>query len=89
MPAHRPKAIAELSICRNIKPLPHNDYKPTGAEIKAAAPQFVRKVSESCKPSRANPEAFDRAVTEIVLATRALLENIGNAQVLHSKATAH
>jgi hypothetical protein len=60
-------------MCRNIRTL-HN-FRPaaTEDEIREAALQYVRKVSGSSKPSRANAEAFDRAVDEIALATTNLL----------------
>jgi hypothetical protein len=63
-------------MCRNIREL-HN-YEPpvTGDEIHAAALQYVRKVSGSTKPSRANAEAFDRAVEEIAAATKRLLDGL-------------
>ena len=60
-------------MCRNIRTL-HN-FQPTATddEISAAALQYVRKVSGSTKPSRANTEAFDRAVEEVADVTRRLL----------------
>ncbi len=64
-------------MCRSIKQLRQSDHMTTDEEIQAAALQFVRKVSGYRKPSRANQEAFDRAVTDIALATRTLLEGIG------------
>ncbi len=69
-------------MCRSIKQLRRADEVPTAEEIEAAALQFVRKVSGYRKPSRANQEAFDRAVTEIALATRTLLANLGQADRL-------
>jgi hypothetical protein len=63
-------------MCRSIKQLRHTDHNPSDEEIKAASLQFVRKVSGYRNPSRANQGAFDRAVVDIALATRALLENI-------------
>ncbi len=51
----------------------------TDEEIQAAALQFVRKVSGYRKPSRANQEAFDKAVMDIAEVTRTLLNNIGKA----------
>jgi hypothetical protein len=63
-------------MCRSIKQLRHTDHNPSDEEIKAASLQFVRKVSGYRKPSRANQEAFDRAVADIAISTRALLENI-------------
>ncbi len=63
-------------MCRNIRTL-HNFAPPaTDDEIRAAAEQYVRKVSGSSKPSQANAEAFDRAVDEVALATTKLLEGL-------------
>ncbi len=63
-------------MCRNIRTL-HNFSPPaTEDEIRGAALQYVRKVSGSTKPSRANAEAFDRAVDEISLATARLLQEL-------------
>ena len=60
-------------MCRNIKTL-HNFQPPaTEEEIHGAALQYVRKVSGSAKPSRANEEAFSDAVDEVAAATRKLL----------------
>lgn len=63
-------------MCRSIKQLRLTDRKPTDEEIEAAALQFVRKVSGYRKPSRANQESFRKAVDEITLTTKILLENI-------------
>jgi len=60
-------------MCRNIRTL-HNFAPPASdEEVRAAALQYVRKVSGSTKPSRANAEAFDRAVDAVALATADLL----------------
>ena len=60
-------------MCRNIREL-HNFAPPaTDDEVRAAALQYVRKVSGSTNPSRANAEAFDHAVEAIAAATRELL----------------
>jgi hypothetical protein len=60
-------------MCRNIKTL-HNFTPPaTADEVNAAALQYVRKVSGSTKPSRANEAAFARAVAEVAAATNRLL----------------
>ncbi len=60
-------------MCRNIRTL-HNFEPPANKdEIRAAALQYVRKVSGSTKPSQANVEAFDRAVDEVAHATEHLL----------------
>lgn len=63
-------------MCRNIRVLHNFDPPTTDAEVREAALQFVRKVSGSTRPSRANAEAFDRAVDEIALATRRLLDDL-------------
>jgi hypothetical protein len=60
-------------MCRNIRVL-HNFEPPvTRDEIRAAALQYVRKVSGAVKPSRADQEAFDRAVDEVAASTEKLL----------------
>jgi hypothetical protein len=60
-------------MCRNIRTL-HNFQPPaTEDEVRDAALQYVRKVSGSTKPSRANAEAFERAVDRVALATSELL----------------
>jgi hypothetical protein len=63
-------------MCRNIRQL-HNFEPPASEEeIQDAALQFVRKVSGSTKPSKANTEAFDLAVDEVTVATRKLLDSL-------------
>jgi hypothetical protein len=66
-------------MCRNIKTL-HN-FKPpaTDDEVRAAAHQYVRKVSGSQKPSKANEDAFARAVDEIAHVTQHLLAELVTA----------
>ena len=61
-------------MCRSIKTLRRPDGQPTDEELRAAALQFVRKVSGYRKPSRANQVAFDKAVDEIAASTQALLD---------------
>ncbi|QGF22628.1 DUF2277 domain-containing protein [Raineyella fluvialis] len=61
-------------MCRNIHQLHNFEPPATDDEVRAAAIQFVRKVSGSTKPSHANEEAFDRAVDEIAEATQRLLD---------------
>lgn len=63
-------------MCRNIHVLHNFEPATTDDEIHAAALQFVRKVSGSTKPSKANAEAFDRAVAEIAQITRHLLDDL-------------
>jgi hypothetical protein len=63
-------------MCRNIRTL-HNFEPPAGEdEVRAAALQYVRKVSGSTKPSQANEEAFQRAVDEVAEATSRLLASL-------------
>ena len=63
-------------MCRNIHTLHNFEPPATDDEIRAAALQYVRKISGSTKPSRANAEAFDRAVEEVALATTNLLDKL-------------
>ena len=63
-------------MCRNIRTLHNFEPAATDEEIRAAALQYVRKVSGSTKPSRANAEAFDAAVDEVALATSRLLGSL-------------
>lgn len=61
-------------MCRNIHVLHNFEPATTDDEVYAAALQYVRKVSGSTKPSKANTDAFERAVAEIAHATRHLLD---------------
>jgi hypothetical protein len=63
-------------MCRNIRPLFNYDPPSTADDARAAALQYVRKVSGSAKPSAANTEAFERAVEEITAATERLLASL-------------
>lgn len=63
-------------MCRSIKQLRNTEIPVTEDEIRAAALQFVRKVSGYRKPSRANEEAFERAITEIASTTKKLLDDL-------------
>jgi hypothetical protein len=63
-------------MCRNIRTLHNFEPPATDEEIRASALQYVRKVSGSTKPSQANVEAFDRAVDEVALITRTLLDEL-------------
>jgi hypothetical protein len=66
-------------MCRNIKTL-HNFEPPASEEeIQAAALQYVRKVSGSNKPSKANETAFAQAVEEVAATTRRLLDALVTA----------
>ena len=61
-------------MCRNIRPLSNFEPPASDDEIRAAALQFVRKISGSTKPSRVNAEAFDRAVAEVAASSARLLD---------------
>ena len=61
-------------MCRNIRPLSNFEPPATQDEVQAAALQYVRKISGSTKPSRANEEAFERAVVEVAAASARLLD---------------
>lgn len=63
-------------MCRSIKTLRIADQPPTEEEIRAAALQFVRKISGYRKPSRANEAVFDGAVDEISVASARLLDSL-------------
>ncbi len=63
-----------MSMCRSIKTLRGNE--PTPEEVRAAALQFVRKVSGYRVPSRVNAPAFDAAVEEIADSSRRLLQAV-------------
>lgn len=63
-----------FGMCRNIRQL-HNFAPPaTDEEVRAAAQQYVRKISGSSKPSAANAEAFAQAVDEVAAASARLLD---------------
>ena len=61
-------------MCRSIKQLRNTEIPATEEEIRAAALQFVRKVSGYRKPSKANQAAFDQAVEEVAQVTQRLLD---------------
>ncbi len=63
-------------MCRSIKQLRRPEGPPTDEELRAAALQFVRKVSGYRAPSRANQPAFDEAVAAIASAAQLLLERV-------------
>ena len=62
-------------MCRNIRTLANFEPPATDEEIRASALQFVRKLSGSTRPSRANEEAFNRAVDEVTAAAERLIES--------------
>jgi hypothetical protein len=61
-------------MCRNIKTLANFEPPASDDEIRASALQFVRKLSGSTRPSRANEAAFNQAVDEVTAAARRMLE---------------
>jgi len=61
-------------MCRNIRTLHNFEPPATDDEVRAAALQYVRKVSGSTKPSQTNTEAFERAVDEVAKVTTKLLD---------------
>jgi hypothetical protein len=63
-------------MCRSIKTLRQADVVATDDEIRAAARQFVRKVSGFSKPSTRHEAAFEEAVDEIAVASQRLLDSI-------------
>jgi hypothetical protein len=63
-------------MCRNIHTLYNYEPPATEEEVRASALQYVRKISGFTKPSRANEEAFDRAVDEVTAVSQALLDRL-------------
>lgn len=63
-------------MCRNIRPLFNFEPPATEEEIRAAALQFVRKVSGFTRPSRANEAAFDLAVDQVTIAAQGLVRSL-------------
>jgi hypothetical protein len=63
-------------MCRNIRTLYNFEPATTDDEIRAAAIQFVRKLSGFNKPSAANAEAFEKAVAEVSAASKKLLDSL-------------
>jgi hypothetical protein len=63
-------------MCRNIKTLFNFEPPATDAEVQAAALQFVRKLSGFTAPSKANEEAFNRAVADVSVIARQLVDSL-------------
>ncbi len=63
-------------MCRSIKRLRRPDGTPTDEELRAAALQFVRKISGFNRPSQANQATFDQAVEEVAQSSRRLIEGL-------------
>jgi hypothetical protein len=69
----RARSLYALSMCRNIRTLYNFEPAATDEEVRAAALQYVRKISGFNKPSQANAEAFQRAVDEVAEVSARLL----------------
>jgi len=63
-------------MCRNIRTLFNFDPPATDDEVRAASLQFVRKISGTTRPSRANEAAFERAVDDVARIARRLLDGM-------------
>jgi hypothetical protein len=74
-------------MCRNIHTLHNFDPPATDEEVRAAALQYVRKISGFTKPSRANEAAFERAVDEVAAASKRLLDSLVTAAAPKDRAT--
>jgi len=74
MDAASPRIVGDM--CRNIHTLHNFEPAATADEVHAAALQYVRKIAGTTKPSKANQEAFDRAVHEIAHITQHLLDDL-------------
>jgi hypothetical protein len=68
--------LGACPVCRNIRTLHNFEPPATTDEVRAAALQYVRKVSGTTKPSQANEEAFARAVDAVTEVTRRLLDEL-------------
>jgi hypothetical protein len=69
------------AMCRSIITLRRPDEPPTDDEVRAAALQFVRKISGYRKPSKRNEEAFEAAVEDIAAVSKKLLDAVTVARV--------
>jgi hypothetical protein len=72
--ASRDRCHYAVGMCRNIRTLYNFDPPATEDEVRAAAVQYVRKVSGFSKPSQANEEAFNRAVEAVAATSKQLLD---------------
>jgi hypothetical protein len=73
-------------MCRSIRPLHNYDPPTTEDDVRAAALQYVRKVSGMTKPSAANAEAFERAIEAVTAATEELLATLVTSASPRSRA---
>ena len=74
-------------MCRNIKTLFNFDPPATDEEVRAASLQFVRKLSGFTQPSKANEAAFARAVDEVFVVARRLIDSLETAAPPKDRAT--
>jgi len=72
----RAPPVEVRNMCRNIKKLYNIDTPASEEEIRAAALQFVRKISGFTNPSHVNKQAFDRAVNEVAQVSSTLLRSL-------------
>jgi hypothetical protein len=70
----------DVGMCRSIKVLRKPGLRATPEELNAAALQFVRKISGFHKPSQANTEVFQRAVSEVAQASQKLLDGLAQGR---------
>jgi len=75
-------------MCRNIHTLYNFAPPATEDEVRGAALQYVRKISGFTKPSRANEEAFERAVDEVAAASKRLLDSLVTSAAPKDRAVA-
>jgi hypothetical protein len=71
-------------MCRSIKQLRSQETPPTEEEMQAAALQYIRKISGYRKPSKANQEAFEKAVDAVAEVTKDLLFELVVRSTKHS-----
>ena len=74
-------------MCRNIRTLFNFEPPATDEEIRASALQFVRKLSGFTHPSRANEDAFNRAVDDVTDVARRLLDSLSTASPAKNRET--
>lgn len=75
----------DLAMCRSIKTLFNFDPPATEIEIRDASLQFVRKLSGFSVPSKANEEAFERAVAEVAATARTLIVGLVTTAAPHNR----
>jgi hypothetical protein len=73
-------------MCRNIKTLANFEPPASDEEIRASALQFVRKLSGATRPSRANEEAFNRAVDEVASTAQRLIQSLQTSAAPRNRA---